>query len=70
MIGSLEQSNLQTWLKTFADPRTAVREEVDSIKSSAVVPDWFIVHGMIYDLASGRVETVINGYEERRMPTD
>ena len=62
MIGEPLRDNLRTWLQAFQDPRDAVKKEVATIKSYPFVPESLIVHGLIYDLASGNIDVVINGY--------
>ena len=47
----------------LADPREAARAEVASIRSLPFVPQRLVVHGLLYDLASGNIEVVVNGYE-------
>lgn len=62
-IGEPFRERLRDWLKAFAEPRAAIRKEIAAIKSLPFVPDDVIVHGLLYDLASGRVEVVVNGYD-------
>ena len=63
MIGEPFREKLRDWLKAFQDPREAARAEVASIKALPFVPDNLIVHGLVYDLASGTLDVVVNGYE-------
>lgn len=63
-LGEPFTPRLSDWLKTFDDPRTAVCQEVDVIKSSPYVPDSLIVHGLIVDLSSASVEVIVNGYRQ------
>ena len=63
LIGEPFRENLRTWLKAFEDPRAAARAEVASIRSMPFVPEGLIVHVLLYELASGDVEVVVNGYE-------
>lgn len=64
-IGQPFAEKLRAWLGAFADPYEAVREETAAIKELPFAPGDLIVHGLVYDLASGRVETVVNDYEGR-----
>ena len=41
----------------------AVRKEVQAIKDHPFTPGSLIVHGLVYDLPSGAIEVVVNGYE-------
>ena len=63
MIGEPFREKLRDWLKAFQDPRDAARAEVASIKALAFAPQNLVVHGLVYDLASGTVDVVVNGYE-------
>ena len=62
-IGDLFRENLMRQLKVFQDPRDAVRAEVESLRQQPYVPDTLIVHGLVYELATGQAEVVVNGYE-------
>ena len=57
------QENLRNWLKAFEEPRSAIQQEVTTIKSLSFVPETVVVHGLLYDLATGGIEVVVNGYE-------
>ena len=57
------RENLLEWLHAFQNPREAVKKEVVDIKNSPFVPDKMIIHGLVYDLSSGRTEVAVNGYE-------
>jgi carbonic anhydrase len=51
------------WLRAFQDPREAVKTEVTRVKGFPFVPRSIAVHGLVYDLATGQVEVVVNGYD-------
>lgn len=61
-VGTPLQENLIKWLKAFEDPRDAVRSEIKKLKSVSFVPDEAIFHGLLYELKSGAIEVVVNGY--------
>ena len=63
LVGAPIREKLIEWLHAFEDPRAAVKEEVEAIKSYPFVPETLIVHGLVYDLSSGTIEIVVNGYE-------
>ena len=63
-IGEPFRERLSDWLKVFEDPRDAVRKEIASIQSLPFVPSSVVFHGLLYDLASGSIEVVVNGYEK------
>jgi carbonic anhydrase len=62
-IGEPFRENLLEWLHAFQNPREAVKKEVADIKDSPFVPDTLNIHGLVYDLSSGGIEVVVNGYE-------
>lgn len=62
-VGEPARDKLIEWLHAFEDPRRAVRKEVQAIKAHPFAPESLIVHGLVYDLSSGALEVVVNGYE-------
>lgn len=65
-IGEPFRENLRVWLKAFEDPRVAVRQEIAAIRLYPFVPKQLIIHGLLYELASGNIEVVVNGYDEQK----
>jgi carbonic anhydrase len=63
LIGEPLRDMLREWLHAFQDPREAVRTEVDAVKNHPFAPESLVVHGLVYDLSSGAIEVVVNGYE-------
>jgi len=63
MIGEPFREKLRDWLKAFQDPRDAAPAEVASIKALPFAPQSLVVHGLVYGLASGTIDVVVNGYE-------
>jgi len=63
VVGEPIRDKLRECLHAFQDPRHAVRKEVQAIKDSPFVPESLVVHGLVYDLSSGAIEVVVNGYE-------
>jgi carbonic anhydrase len=61
-IGEPFAERLRTYLKAFEDPHKAVKKEIESIRRIPFVPDELILHGLLYELNSGKVEVVVNGY--------
>ena len=63
LIGEPLRDNLIEWLHAFQDPHQAVEKEVAAIASSPFVPESLLVHGLVYDLNTGKIDVVVNGYE-------
>lgn len=62
-IGEPFHANLRAYLKAFEDPHAALLKEIDSIRHLPFVPADLIVHGLLYELSSGKIEVVVNGYD-------
>ncbi|MBT8352182.1 MAG: hypothetical protein KJO26_13250 [Deltaproteobacteria bacterium] len=63
IIGEPFRDQLLEWLHAFQDPREAVKKEIQDVKESPFVPETLVLHGLVYDLPSGSIEVVVNGYE-------
>jgi carbonic anhydrase len=63
-VGEPFRENLRAWLKAFEDPRVALTREIAMLKALPFMPQNVIVHGLLYELVSGNIEVVLNGYEE------
>lgn len=61
-IGEPLRDKLTARLKAFADPREAVRREIDAVRQQPFVPDDVVLHGLVYELATGAVDVVVSGY--------
>jgi carbonic anhydrase len=45
--------------KQLGDPREAVRSDVSLLRSNPLVPRTLVVSGLVYDVNTGRVETIV-----------
>lgn len=61
-LGEPFRERLLEHLKAFSDPFEAVEKEVHAIRSLPFAPDDLVVHGLVYTLATGAVEVVVEGY--------
>lgn len=61
-IGDPLRERLREWLHAFQNPHQAVRKEVDAINAYPFAPASLIVHGLVYDLTSGAIDVVVDGY--------
>ncbi len=62
LVGEPFRAKLIEWLGAFQDPHQAVEDEVAAIINSPFTPASLIVHGLVYDLTTGRMDIVVNGY--------
>ena len=62
-IGEPFRINLMEWLKVFEDPRDAVQGEIADIRTQPFVPKDILLHGLLYNTATGAVDVVVNGYK-------
>lgn len=62
-VGRPFESRLAGWLKVFNDPREAVRDEVEVVRALPFIPKDLPVHGMVYELATAKIDIVVNGYD-------
>ena len=56
------QQGLLDFLKAFDDPYEAVAQEVAAVRAKAFVPRDVVVHGLVYDLATAKLDLVVDGY--------
>ncbi len=64
-IGEPFPDKLIEHLKAFDDPHQAVRQEVDRVRRKPFVPNDMVLHGLVYELETGRLEVVVDGYAQR-----
>lgn len=62
-IGEPFRANLMVMLKVFEDPRDAVQHEIAGIRAQSYVPEDIVLHGMLYNTATGVVDMVVDGYK-------
>lgn len=62
VLGEPFRERLLEHLKAFSDPFEAVEKEVYAIRALPFAPDDLVVHGLVYTLATGAVEVVVDGY--------
>jgi carbonic anhydrase len=63
MGGEPLEKKILNWLDTFEDPREEVKRRAENFKNHPLVPPDVIAHGLLLDLTTGKVEVVVNGYE-------
>lgn len=56
--------NIDTWLTGFTEVEDSVKHSVAVVKNHPLLPTNIPIHGLIIDPKTGKLNTVINGYEE------
>jgi carbonic anhydrase len=64
-LGTLNYSGIdvQEWLHGFDNVSDSVAHSVEIVKNHPLMPSDVPVHGLVIDPMTGRLDTVINGYE-------
>jgi carbonic anhydrase len=63
----IEERELKT--KSVSDPRKAVAVDVAALRTIPGLPGEWLISGLVYDVATGLVETVVPPAAIRRVPT-
>jgi carbonic anhydrase len=56
--------DLENWLKGFDSVEESVKHSVNMLKNHPLLPSNVPVHGLIIDPHTGRLDLVVNGYEQ------
>jgi len=56
--------NIDAWLKGFTEVEDSVKHSVDIVKNHPLLPSNIPVHGLIIHPKTGKLDTVISGYQE------
>jgi carbonic anhydrase len=51
------------WLGTFLNEELNVRQQVTLLRAYSNIPPQIIIHGLLYDIGTGSLKVVVNGYE-------
>ncbi|WP_227764651.1 beta-class carbonic anhydrase [Zhaonella formicivorans] len=62
------EDELTAWLDQFHHPEDNVQKVVAKIRSNPLIPDDVPIHGLIFDPHSGKLEVLVNGYQETKQP--
>ena len=54
---------LKEWADEFQHPEQNVEDTVDQIRMNPLIPKDVPVHGLMFHPRSGKIDTIINGYE-------
>lgn len=65
-ISMLNNSGIDVgkWLHGFESVEDAIKESVKSIKNHPLMPSDVNVHGFIMDPETGKIDVIVNGYQE------
>lgn len=58
------QDELESWLDTFHQPVENVQQVVAKIRSNPLIPLDVPIHGLIFDPKSGKLDILIDGYQD------
>lgn len=56
--------NVKKWLHGFESVNESIIDSVNMIKKHPLTPDNIIVHGLVIDPDTGKIDIVINGYNK------
>jgi carbonic anhydrase len=56
--------NVQNWLKGFSKVEDSVEHSVNIIKNHPLLPENTPVHGLVINPETGRLDLIVNGYED------
>ncbi|HZH59389.1 MAG TPA: carbonic anhydrase [Metabacillus sp.] len=56
--------DLDQWLKGFNSVEDSVRDSVETIKNHPLLVSGIPVHGLVIDPSTGKLDVVVNGYED------
>jgi len=51
------------WLGTFSNEELNIGEQVTLLRTYSTIPPQLIIHGLLYDIGTGALKVVVNGYE-------
>ena len=55
------------WLGMFSDEEINVRDQVVKLRSSPIIPANVPIHGLLFNVTTGTVKVVVNGYKPLEM---
>ena len=55
------------WLGMFSDEEINVRDQVVKLRSSPIIPTNVPIHGLLFNVTTGTVKIVVNGYKPLEM---
>lgn len=56
------KKDLKSWISSFSNPKDNIIQSVNNIINNPLIPQNILVHGMIIDPITGKVDILINNY--------
>lgn len=56
--------DIRKWLHGFDSVEQSIKETVESIRNHPLIPSDIIIHGLIIDPETGKLDVIVNGYEK------
>lgn len=57
--------NINNWLKGFSKVEDSVSHSVEMVKHHPLLPENIPVHGLVIDPETGKLDVIVNGYENK-----
>ncbi|MGV8124292.1 MAG: beta-class carbonic anhydrase [Candidatus Xenobiia bacterium LiM19] len=61
---AIPSGDLRGWLGASSSERERVRESVQALRRSPLIPREVLIHGLLFDIAKGSLEVVVRGSEK------
>lgn len=58
--------DIKKWLHGFDSVEQSIKETVDAIRNHPLIPSDIIIHGLIIDPETGKLDVIVNGYEKTK----
>ncbi|HUX98400.1 MAG TPA: carbonic anhydrase [Candidatus Deferrimicrobium sp.] len=67
-LGLTAQITFNEWIGTFSDEELNVKNQVELLRSSSMIPSTIPIHGLLFNVVDGTIKVVVNGYEMLKQP--
>jgi len=61
-----ESVDMKTFIGGFSNFKENIRSSVAAVQASGIIPETIAVHGMLLSMKTGKLEVIVNGYNERK----
>jgi carbonic anhydrase len=58
--------DIKKWLQGFHSVEESIKESVNMIKNHPLIPKDIVIHGLIIEPETGKLDVIVNGYEENK----